>query len=166
VQGVGASFIAWTGWRSGTIALVAAAFTLACTVPTEGWNPKPTPTVASLAPLATPTPEVISGPQVPFADVMVGVWCTPSFESMIGTTMQCLSLAQEGTFNLGVVVNANVDPKSVLSGTYTVSDTGVTLAPRGAPAEVLRFTGNAGRPRLIDSTGRFTFEPFGRQPAP
>ncbi|NCA13450.1 MAG: hypothetical protein EBS89_04855 [Proteobacteria bacterium] len=128
------------GWRPGTIALVGAVVTLACTVPTEGWNPKSTPTAATLAPVATPTPEVISGPQVPFADVMVGVWCTPSFESMIGTTMQCLSLAQEGTFNLGVVVNANVDPKSVLSGTYTVSDAGVTLA--------------------------FTFEPFGRQPAP
>ena len=154
------------GWRPGTIALVGAVVTLACTVPTEGWNPKPTPTAATLAPVGTPTPEVISGEQVPLADVMVGVWCTPSFESMIGTTMQCLSLAQGGTFNLGVVVNANVDPKSVLSGTYTVSGNDVALAPRGAPVEVLRFTGNAGRPRLIDATGRFTFEPFGRQPAP
>jgi hypothetical protein len=97
---------------------------------------------------------------------MIGLWCTPSFESMIGTTMQCLSLAQEGTFNLGVVVNANVDPKSVLTGTYTVNEAGVALTPRDAPVEILRFTGNGGRPRLIDATGRFTFEPFGRQPAP
>jgi hypothetical protein len=153
------------GWRHGTITLVASVVTLACAVPTEGWNPKPT-TTATLAPVGTPTPEVISGEQVPLADVMVGVWCTPTFESMIGTTMQCLSLAQGGTFNLGVVVNANVDPKSVLSGTYSVSGNDVSLAPRGAPVEVLRFTGNAGRPRLIDATGRFTFEPFGRQTAP
>jgi hypothetical protein len=100
--------------RPGMIALAASTLTLACTVPTEGWNPKPTPIVAASS-VNTPTPNVISDPQVALADVMVGVWCTPSVESMVGTSMQWLSLAPEGTFNLGVVVNANVDPKSIRS---------------------------------------------------
>ncbi len=116
-------------------------------------------------PTAVPVPTRVAGTtRIPLKEVVVGMWCTNAEQSISGSTMQCLALTTEGIFSLGVVIDGNVYSQSVVSGTFTASDTEVTLRTTQRPTESMRYDGSGEEPALFDRSGRFAFHPYGRLP--
>lgn len=117
-------------------------------------------------PTAVPVPTRVVGiAKIPLEEVVVGMWCTNAEQSIAGSTMQCLALSAEGIFSLGVVIDGNVYSQSVVSGTFTASDTEVTLRTTQRPAESMTYDGSGEEPALFDRSGRFAFHPYGRPPS-
>lgn len=139
------------------------------TVADTSFKGGPLPTARASAfgePTAVPAPTRVVGiAKIPLKEVAVGMWCTNAEQSITGSTMQCLALTADGIFSLGVVIDGNVYSQSVVSGTFTASDTEVTLRTTQRPAESMTYDGSGEEPALFDRSGRFAFHPYGRPPA-
>ena len=139
------------------------------TVTDTSFKGGPLPTARAGAfgePTAVPVPTRVVGiAKIPLKEVAVGMWCTNAEQSITGSTMQCLALTADGIFSLGVVIDGNVYSQSVVSGTFTASDTEVTLRTTQRPAESMTYDGSGEEPALFDRSGRFAFHPYGRPPA-
>lgn len=156
-----------------TVAGLWLALVAACTPPAHlaaSRTPTPWPTIVAAPPSAdaglpagTVNPADLAGDATPLHDVLVGLWCTDAVQGMAGTTMQCLAITGDGAFRLGVIVDGNVHPQSVLTGTYATSAGGVSLTSLAqGTVTALAYQGAGDRPTLVDATGKFAFHPFGR----